>query len=87
MNISLTKEMDEWVAEKVRSGLYKSSSEVVREGLRLLFQRDEQRAAMLEDLRNEVEIGIRQLDAGKSRSFDQKLVKRIKSESRNKLIQ
>jgi antitoxin ParD1/3/4 len=34
MNISLTKELEEYVAQQVRSGHYSSASEVVREALR-----------------------------------------------------
>ncbi|RUM99083.1 type II toxin-antitoxin system ParD family antitoxin [Pseudaminobacter arsenicus] len=34
MNISLTKELEEYVAAQVRSGHYSSASEVVREALR-----------------------------------------------------
>ena len=40
MNVSLTPELEELVNEKVRSGLYQTASEVVREALRLLRQRD-----------------------------------------------
>ena len=41
MNISLTRELEEFVAKKVESGLYQTASEVVREGLRLLRERDD----------------------------------------------
>jgi len=34
MNISLTKELEEYVSSQVRSGHYSSASEVVREALR-----------------------------------------------------
>jgi antitoxin ParD1/3/4 len=40
MNVSLTPELEEMVNEKVRSGLYQTASEVVRDALRLLKQRD-----------------------------------------------
>src|ERR1700677_4269551 len=36
MNVSLTPELEKFVAQKVESGLYRSASEVIREGLRLL---------------------------------------------------
>jgi len=42
MNVSLTPELEEMVNEKVRGGLYQTASEVVREGLRLLKQRDDE---------------------------------------------
>jgi antitoxin ParD1/3/4 len=40
MNVSLTPELEQLVIEKVRSGMYLSASEVVREALRLLQERD-----------------------------------------------
>ena len=82
MNISLTPEMNEWIKQKIKSGMYKSSSELIREGLRLLKFRDEQRAKMVEDLRNELLVGIKQLDAGKSQTLDQTLVDQIKRDAR-----
>jgi antitoxin ParD1/3/4 len=42
MNVSLTPELEALVNEKVRSGLYQTASEVVREALRLLKQRDDE---------------------------------------------
>jgi antitoxin ParD1/3/4 len=42
MNVSLTPELEELVNEKVRSGLYQTASEVVREALRLLKNRDDE---------------------------------------------
>jgi antitoxin ParD1/3/4 len=42
MNVSLTPELEELVNLKVRSGLYQTASEVVREALRLLKQRDDE---------------------------------------------
>ena len=42
MNVSLTPELEALVNEKVRSGLYQTASEVVREALRLLKKRDDE---------------------------------------------
>ena len=42
MNVSLTPELEALVNEKVRSGLYQTASEVVREALRLLKNRDDE---------------------------------------------
>ena len=36
MNVSLTKELEAWIQDRIESGLYRSGSEVVREALRLL---------------------------------------------------
>jgi antitoxin ParD1/3/4 len=40
MNISLTPQLESMIREKVDSGLYNNSSEVVSEALRLMEQRD-----------------------------------------------
>ncbi len=41
MNVSLTPQLDKFVVKKVASGRYTSASEVVREALRLMEERDE----------------------------------------------
>ena len=48
MNVSLTPELESIVKFKVETGLYNSASEVLREGLRLLQQRDEMREMKLQ---------------------------------------
>lgn len=85
MEISITPRMDQWISEKVNSGLYSSSNEVILEGLRLLIRQEEQRFAVTEDLRQEILVGVRQLDSGKSVIFDSSLVDNVKEKSRNKL--
>jgi antitoxin ParD1/3/4 len=40
MNIHLTRELEQLVQNKVQSGRYNSASEVVREALRLMEERD-----------------------------------------------
>jgi len=65
MNVSLTPELEGIVEQKVKSGMYNSASEVVREGLRLLHQRDEAREAKLNALRAEIQKGIDSLEAGR----------------------
>lgn len=85
MNISLTKELDQWINNKVDSGLYKSSSEVVRDSLRLLRRQDEQREAMLKDLRQELMVGTNQLDSNNSQDFDASLINTIKESGRQSI--
>ncbi len=82
MNISLTPQLEKLVIDRVKSGLYTSSSEVIREALRLLDSRDR---GMIQQLRADVEAGLRQLEAGQSRPFDDGAVKRIKKAGRGKL--
>ena len=50
MNVSLTPKLEEFVDGKVESGLYNNASEVVREGLRLLKERDENRLKWREQI-------------------------------------
>lgn len=64
MNVSLTPELEELVHEKVKSGRYLSASEVVREGLRLLEERDRLYKARLADLQKEITIGVEEADRG-----------------------
>jgi antitoxin ParD1/3/4 len=67
MNVSLTPELEQIINSKVQSGLYNSASEVVRDGIRLLQQRDEMREMKLEALRTEIQKGIDDLEAGRFR--------------------
>ncbi|MEP4890902.1 MAG: type II toxin-antitoxin system ParD family antitoxin [Aliiglaciecola sp.] len=66
MNISLGKEFERRITEKVSEGLYTSASEVIRDGLRLLFEKDNIQNQQLEILRAEVAKGFEQLAAGES---------------------
>ncbi|MDP6564712.1 MAG: type II toxin-antitoxin system ParD family antitoxin [Alphaproteobacteria bacterium] len=63
-NIVLTDNQDSLVGELVDSGRYKSASEVMRAGLRLLENEIEQRQAELDDIRAGILEGVRQADAG-----------------------
>jgi antitoxin ParD1/3/4 len=76
MNVTLTPELEQLVTEKVESGMYNSASEVVREALRLLKERDEIRQARLEELRREIAVGLEQADRGETRPFDPDDLKR-----------
>ena len=49
---------------KVRSGLHNSASEVVREALRLMDDRDRVREMRVEKLRKEIQIGVDQIERG-----------------------
>ena len=68
MNVSLTPQLEEMVRLKVDSGLYHTASEVVRDALRLLEERDRIREMRLEELREEIQKG---LDSGPSVPGDQ----------------
>ncbi len=64
MNVSITPQMERFVARRVRSGRYQSASEVVREGLRLLEERELAREAIVEDLRQRIASGMAQARRG-----------------------
>ena len=64
MNVSLTPELDSFVAAKVESGRYNSASEVVREALRLLEEHDRARAAQLAAFNQELGARLASLDRG-----------------------
>jgi len=85
MNISLTPQLEKLVQDRVKSGLYSSASEVIREALRLLESHDRAVDQGLARLRADVDAGLRELDEGKSKPFDAEAVERIKRAGRAKL--
>lgn len=64
MNVSLTPQLEKLVTDKVGSGRYNSASEVVREALRLLQERDEVREVQLQELRKKIAEGLESLERG-----------------------
>jgi len=73
MNVSLTPELEQLVTEKVKSGMYQTSSEVIREGLRLLKERDEH----LDALRRDVRDGFMAVERGEYTDYDARSVKQL----------
>ena len=64
MNVSLTPELDKFVADKVASGRYTSASEVVREALRLLEEHDRARGVQVAAFNRELKARLDSLDRG-----------------------
>ena len=64
LNISLTPQLERFINARVASGRYQSASEVVREGLRLLQERDERRQEALEELRQFITVGLEEARRG-----------------------
>jgi antitoxin ParD1/3/4 len=80
--VNLTPELEKFVQEKVASGRYNSASEVVREGLRLLEDFDRVKIGRYERLKHELEVGLKQAEAGRVRAFDAKRIKdRVRKEA------
>jgi antitoxin ParD1/3/4 len=66
-NVNLTPQLEEMIRRKLASGMYGSASEVVREALRLLDERDREKALRLERLRADIDAG---LASGRSQAWD-----------------
>jgi antitoxin ParD1/3/4 len=66
MNVSLTPELEKFVAAKVEAGRYNSASEVVREALRLLEEYDQSRAVRLGEFNQELGRRLGSLDRGRN---------------------
>lgn len=64
MNVSLTLELEKFVADKVASGRYTSASEVVREALRLLEREEKSRKEQLDEFNRELQARIDAMDRG-----------------------
>ena len=64
MNVNLGTVFDQFIAELLQTGHYQSQSEVVREGLRLLKEREELKNLRLAELRKEIAIGSEQAGRG-----------------------
>lgn len=64
MNVSLTPKLEKMVQKKVASGLYNSASEVIREALRWMEQKEKVMELKLKELRQKVSKGLEQADQG-----------------------
>ncbi len=64
-NVALTDHQEALVGSLVASGRYQDAGEVLREGLRLVEQREAEDAARLDALRQAVDSGIRDIDEGR----------------------
>jgi antitoxin ParD1/3/4 len=64
LSVSLPPDLEDFVSSRVASGRYPSASEVVREGLRLLEQRETLEETAVEALRPLIAIGLEQARRG-----------------------
>jgi len=72
-NVVLTEHQASLVEQLVTSGRYQNASEVLREGLRLVEQREAEDACRLEGLRAAVNIGAADIAAGRFKRFETKV--------------
>lgn len=68
-NVNLPEHQSRFIRERVESGRYQNASEVVRAGLRLLEQLEEEDQARLENLRRLTHEGLAELDRGKYTTY------------------
>lgn len=78
---SIGKHFEGFIEGLIDSGRYSTASEVLRDGLRLIEEREERRKAKLEALRAEIQKGI---DSGPAEEVGD-MFERIKSEGRKRL--
>jgi antitoxin ParD1/3/4 len=80
---SIGKHFEELIDSLIESGRYSTASEVMREGLRLVEEREESRKAKLEALRAEIQKGF---DSGPAEEVGvAEWIKTIKARGRERL--
>jgi antitoxin ParD1/3/4 len=80
---SIGKHFEEFIASLIASGRYSTASEIIRDGLRLIEEREQSREAKLEWLRAAIQEG---LDSGPSREVDPKaLAEEVKARGRRRM--
>ena len=86
MNVSLTPELEKLVNDKVKTGMYQTASEVIREGLRLLKERDGRTA-----LRTDIRAGFEAIELGEYEDYNERttkdLAEDIKRRGRQRLVE
>ena len=68
-NVVLTERQENLIESLVESGRYQNASEVLRDGLRLVEQREAEDASKLAALRAAAGVGVGSLDRGEFKEF------------------
>lgn len=85
MNVNLTPELTQLVQKKVQTGLYNSASEVVREALRMMEERDQIKAIQKEEIRTKIAAGLSSARAGRvsdGETFVSRMIGELEAEIR-----
>ncbi len=69
-NVVLTEHHEELLERLLASGRYQNASEVLREGLRLIESKEAEDAAKLKALREAVQLGVDDMEAGRYKEFE-----------------
>lgn len=75
MNISLSPQLETFIKQKVATGMYNSVSEVIREALRLLEEKDALKNMRLDALRQDIQDGLDSLKSGRGKTLDIEAIK------------
>ena len=80
---SIGKHFEDMIAGLIKDGRYATGSEIIREGLRLVEEREERRKAKLEALRAEIKKGF---DSGPAEKADiDEMIEAVKARGRQRL--
>jgi len=82
MNISLTADMEKWTHAKVGSGLYTSASEVVREAIRAVHEREMRDTVKKFALREAVLLGVAAADQNTLSDWDEQVDREVQAAGR-----
>ena len=70
INVSLPPELEARVRQRVESGMYGSTSEVIREALRLFEAYEQVKTAKLDSLRQDIAQGMSDAKNGRAKEID-----------------
>jgi antitoxin ParD1/3/4 len=79
---SIGKHFEEFIASLIESGRYSTASEIIRDGLRMIEEREQRREAKLEWLRAEIQEG---LDSPSEEVDIKELIEDVKTRGRQRL--
>lgn len=85
MDIILTPELQTFVEQKLASGQYASTSEIIQEALYLLREKDHLREWRLEELRREIDLGLDDLENGRVSTYTENTLAEIEAEGLKRL--
>ena len=70
INVSLPPELEARIRQRVESGMYGSTSEVIREALRLFEAYEQVKTAKLDSLRQDIAQGLSDAKNGRAKEID-----------------
>jgi putative addiction module CopG family antidote len=81
LTVSVPEALDAFIRDRVAVGRYASPGEVVREALTLLERRERERDAIVDEIRQQIQQGIDQAEAGHLRDGET-VLRELKNELR-----